>query len=143
MACRFDRCPYFDCLRYSRAAPKRSSPPSQRAAPRRKYRACRSAVINKPEYAQLLTQTPDFNAGQMTMAVLTDKQLPTPTEAKLLAARYDDANPCRTRMLSALSMTRSDLVPLVTGMFTKNMEVTALLVERKITWGMQRAGGRH
>lgn len=97
-------------------------------------KACFAAVRSKPEYQPLLVHSPDLDSGQPTMAQLTNETLPSPSEARLVAASYDDASRCRNRILSALSGVRPDIVPILSNTYIEGSTVTALLVQRKITW---------
>ena len=68
------------------------------------------------------------------MEQLTDEKVPSPADAKLLAARFDDATRCRISYLNAISTVRPDLVAVYIDFYSKNATNVAMLVERKITW---------
>lgn len=99
------------------------------------YKACAVAVRNSPEYAPLLPHMSDPDSGQPTMAQLTDGSTPTAQEASLVASFYDATTPCRSTALHGLSVVRPDLAPIVASAYTTRAAATALLVQRKITWG--------
>jgi hypothetical protein len=96
------------------------------------FNTCGAAVIAKPEYAASLRHYPE--GGQPTMAQLTDETLISPEEATLFAAKHDELNPCKTRLLSALSAARPDVVPVITDLFNKGLAVSVQLVARTQTF---------
>ena len=95
---------------------------------------CLKQIRNKPVYASLVSHFNDLGTGPPSMAQLTDETLPSPEDAKLIAARFDENNACRGKFLNALAMPRPDLVPIFEDAFTKREGIAVLLVERKITW---------
>jgi hypothetical protein len=99
------------------------------------FSACVKRVRNQPVYASLMAHTTDLDTGQPTMAQMTDETIPTPAEALLLAARYDETNMCRGDFLRALATARPDLVPVFEDSFTKREAIAVGLVERKFSWG--------
>jgi hypothetical protein len=98
------------------------------------FKACVVPILDKPEYAPLLVHTPDIDTGQHTMAQLTDETIPSVEDARLFGARFDDSNPCRSRLLTALSTARPDVVPILARSYTHGSAIVVLIVERKITW---------
>lgn len=101
---------------------------------RTQVKACITTIRAKPEYASLLQHLPDPNTNQFTMAQLTDNRLPSPRDARLMAARYDDMETCRTQFLNSVSSARPDLVPIIANAYTAGSMIVASLVERKMTW---------
>jgi type III secretory pathway component EscV len=98
-------------------------------------KACNAVIFAKPEYAPLIEHTPDPATGQATMALLTDESLISPQQAKLFGARHDELNQCRSRLLTALSAVRPDVVLILSSEYTNGAALAVQLVERKITWG--------
>jgi hypothetical protein len=96
-------------------------------------KTCVRVVLAKPEYASLMPHTPDPWSDQPTMSQMTNESLPAAGDAKLLAARFDDATSCRARFLNTISTVRPDLVPIYIDLYSKNAANAAMLVERKIT----------
>jgi hypothetical protein len=94
---------------------------------------CVAASINKPEFALLLPHTVRPNAAP-TVAQLTDEQLPTPEEARLLARRYDEINVCRQNALRTLASALPTVLPIFSDGWEKDTANTVQLVERKISW---------
>jgi hypothetical protein len=118
------------CATAAQRQAQQSSASTREAAAQ--FKACGAAIIAKPEYAALLRHYPE--AGQPTMAQLTDETFISPEEATLFAARHDELNPCKTHLLSALAAARPDLVPIFADLFSNGVAVSVQLVERKITW---------
>lgn len=99
------------------------------------FKACGMPIINKPAYASLLRHTSDVNTGQPTMTQLTDETVPSAEEAHLWTDRHDELITCRQQLLSAVSKSRPDVVPIFVDQITRSDAITVLLVERKIAWG--------
>lgn len=97
------------------------------------FSACLKEIRSRPQYAPLLAHVSDLDTGP-TMAQLTDEATPSGDDARLLAARFDATNTCRTKFMTDLSTVRPDLVIILAPAFTKREDVVVLLVERKITW---------
>ena len=95
---------------------------------------CLKQIRNKPAYASLVPHSSDLGTSQPSMAQLTDETLPSPEDARLVAARFDENNVCRSKFLNALATPRPDLVPIFEDAFTKREGIAVLLVERKTTW---------
>ena len=100
-----------------------------------RYKSCTLAVWEKPEYSSLLAHTAWSKTGQPTKAQLNDGNRPSRAEAKLLAAAYNDATPCRSQVLGSLLTARPDIIPILVDTFAKTKAATILLVQRKMTWG--------
>jgi hypothetical protein len=100
-----------------------------------RFKSCALTVWAKPEYAALLAHTADPETGLSTKAQLRDWKRPSPSEAKLVAAAYDDSTPCRTQVLGSLLPARPDIVPILANTFAKARSATVLLDQRRITWG--------
>jgi hypothetical protein len=93
-------------------------------------RACAASVYAK--YPSLYT--PDLSTGELPMAQMTDDTRPTPDEARLLAARRNDILPCRKRALDKIATARSDITSILARSWASDDQITALLIERKVTW---------
>lgn len=93
-------------------------------------KACVSAVYAKYPSLYML----DLTTGEPSMAQLTDETRPTPEQARLESARYDDLRPCRERFRSTFATVRPDLVPILDDQWAADEQLVALVVERKITW---------
>lgn len=98
------------------------------------FKACVKSVRDKPEYGQLLVHSPDLETAQPSTAQLTDETVPSEQDARLFAARFDETNPCRGQLLTALSPARPDLVPILADELAQGSAIAVLVVERKITW---------
>jgi hypothetical protein len=98
------------------------------------FRDCRLNIWQKPEYSHVVWHLPSDETNQFTTELPADKLVPTPEEAKSLAALYDDMNVCRSKLRSAVSTYRSDLVPLFSESETLTTNITLKLVQRKMTW---------
>lgn len=98
------------------------------------YTSCVSTVIQKPAYEQLLPHLQNLDTGRHTAAQLTDETFPSQSDAALFAARFNELNECRAQYLAAISPARPDLVPIVVDTYSRGDEISALLVQRRITW---------
>jgi hypothetical protein len=98
------------------------------------FRDCRLNIWQKPEYIHVVWHLPSDETNQLTTALPPDKLVPTPEEAKSLAALYNDVNVCRSKLRSAVLTYRSDLVPLFSESETLTTNITLKLVQRKMTW---------
>ncbi len=98
------------------------------------YTSCISAVIQKPAYGPLLPHTQNLDTGRHTAAQLADETFPSQSDAALFVARFNELNDCRAQYLAAISPVRPDLVPIVVDAYSGGDEISALLVQRRITW---------
>jgi hypothetical protein len=98
------------------------------------YKACIAAARANPRYAALIPHFDNLETHQYTMAQLTDEALPSPSEAALVAAFYDDTSPCGAGYMQALSTVRPDVVPIVADFLSKDTGTFVLIVQQKITW---------
>lgn len=98
------------------------------------FKACAQRVIDKPEYAALQVHSVNLDTMQPTTAQLTDETFPSEQDAQLFAARFDDVNPCREYFLTAVSIPRPDLAPVLADQFTQSGAIAVLVVEQKVTW---------
>jgi hypothetical protein len=77
---------------------------------------------------------PDLQTGQHTITQLTDETIPSEQDAGLIALRYFDTNKCRQQLLSGLSTSYPNIVPIMANEFTQVQASYVLIVERNITW---------
>ena len=98
------------------------------------FKACAQRVIDKQEYAALQVHTVNLDTMQPTTTQLTDETIPSEQDARLFAARFDDVNPCRESFLTAVSMPRPDLAPVLADQFTQSGAIAMLIVEQRVTW---------
>src|ERR1700750_1522394 len=92
------------------------------------FRACVQAVWDKPQYAPLRPYTPDLNTGEYPMSLLTDEQLPTLEEARLFAARHDEAAHCRSTFMRGISVARPALLPAWISLMNKGTDTAIQVV---------------
>jgi hypothetical protein len=91
--------------------------------------------VNKPKYATIISRYPDLETGQYSIEQLSNKNVPTPDEAKLVASMYDDAAVCRDIFDKSVAENRPDIVNILDDQRNKSANITIGLVQRKVAWG--------
>jgi len=93
-------------------------------------KACGSAAYAK--YPSLYV--PNLTTGAPSMAQLTDETRPTPEQARLFAARWDDLRECNQQWRNAIASVRPDVVAILENQQAAADQLAALVIERKVTW---------
>lgn len=98
-------------------------------------KACISAIRTKPGYEPIQAHFSNPENGQFTMAQLTDDNLPSPGESKIVTSYVDEANACTTQSLDQFSKVAPPVVPILLAVKSDNEAIMILLVKRQISWG--------
>ena len=97
------------------------------------FLACRLAIREKPKYASIIPYLPVD--GDYSISILSNKNLLSLKEAKLLAEIYDENAPCRRDFLATMRLYRGDLANAYNNAFNQSANITVELVQRRISIG--------
>jgi hypothetical protein len=98
-------------------------------------KTCRAEVRERSKYENLISHYPALDTNQYSIEQLSDDNIPTTEEARLVAYLYDDAEACRSIFAKAIAENRPDAIAILEDAQNKNAEITIKLVKRKLTWG--------
>ncbi len=102
---------------------------------RSEVHACIAANREQPKYTEILSHYPDLESHQYTIEQLSDKNVPTTQEARLVASLYDGSEKCRALWTKVIAENRPDVIPIVDESNNALARITMNLVQRKISWG--------
>jgi hypothetical protein len=96
---------------------------------------CITQVRSNSAYAHLQSHWSDALTSGFTMAQITNDQTPTAREAAEISAYWDEAKPCATSAMTALSQLEPRFAPIMAQSLADNESAWFSLIKRKITWG--------
>jgi hypothetical protein len=96
---------------------------------------CITKVRSSSAYAHLQSHLSDALTSGFTMAQITNDQTPTAREAAEISAYWDEAKPCATSAMTALSQLEPRFTPIMGQSLADNESAWFMLVKRQITWG--------
>jgi len=96
---------------------------------------CVNEVRSEPQFAVLQSKLSNVHTGSFTMEQLTNEELPTPAESRLMAAYIDNVKPCLTTAVNAISQIAPAVAPILQQQISEEQDTMIQLVERKISWG--------
>jgi len=95
---------------------------------------CMGRIATNPAYRSVAAHQP-LDGSDPTAAQLADPAVPTPEEARTLAAVHEDIVACRGPTLKNFSQIAPAVIPAALEAYRDSDRVTDELVNRKITWG--------
>ena len=97
--------------------------------------ACIAETRNEPKYAPIISHYPNIETGQYSIEQLSNKNIPSPAEGKLVALMYDYAGVCRNLFDKSIQENRPDLSSLLEQSRNSVSAITIELAQSKISWG--------
>jgi hypothetical protein len=98
-------------------------------------KACRAEVRERPKYASIVVHYAKLETGQFSLEQLSDKRIPTPEEARLVALYYDDIGVCLSNYDKVVAANRPTAFTIIKENRNKQAQTTVRLVQRRISWG--------
>ena len=101
---------------------------------------CFKEVRSRETFAPIASYFPDPKTGKHSMTQLAVEQLPTPSEARLMANWADETAPCRTQRIAGVEAISPEMASAMQIAAREGEADTLLLIKRQLTWG---AYGQH
>lgn len=98
---------------------------------REKETTCLNKIYSNPVYQPLRERI----NNNPTLTQLTDKELPTDEELRLIVTEHNERAVCRTVIIEGLMNSVPGLIPVFVQYYNTNDLILADLIERKINWG--------
>jgi hypothetical protein len=107
-------------------------------------KSCLTEAYNSAEGALVRSHLP-IDAGEITLAQLSDQSLPTRQEVAAVLALHPRIQACRKALLDGLLGTMPSVVPILAKEFAGADDDTIAFVQRKMSWGerVRRARDRY
>jgi hypothetical protein len=102
-----------------------------REAVKAHFQTCNLAVNNETKYARL---QPHNYPGAPPASELANETLPTPEEAHLMVARWDEDSACRAEYTTAMSQDAPGVAQIWNAYFAAVTETVAHFSQRHMTW---------
>ena len=96
---------------------------------------CVAEIRNKSIYVPIQAHFSEIGTGHFTMAQLTDKHAPTPTEVHLITRYVDESAICSTARINDYSRIVPAFGPILLQQKASNDDSMILLIQGKLTWG--------
>lgn len=103
--------------------------------------ACLLEVYNSPQAASIRPHIA-FNPAEATLAQMSDQSLATPDEIAAILAVYPRYKACQRQAIADLSRSMPTAVPILERTYAAGDDDTALLIQRRISWGDRLRRGR-
>jgi hypothetical protein len=95
---------------------------------------CAMAVYNSPEFAPLRRHV-HFKPTDATLEQLTDANVATDEEIRVILEEHPKLQSCRQRTLDQISQTTPTAVPIFLAITTKSEDSLIDLIQKKQSWG--------
>jgi hypothetical protein len=97
---------------------------------------CENAVLLEARFSTLLPKLPPRDSRESpSMAILSNSNVPTAEEARLLIDLHDAMQPCRKKIIEGASRISPALVVVFAENYQQMDELYLRLVQRSISWG--------